>query len=1057
MMPKPPYSRAALPFLLASVTLAVASPGGAAPASPMPAYLRTMQEDAELLDVCFLDAERGWAVGERGAIWGTADGGKHWRLLPSGVNCRLSSVQFLDAENGWAAGGSFHPYTHTSRGVLLRTRDGGRTWAQDKGLTLPALRRLKFITGNVGWAFGEASALFPSGVFATDDGGRTWTPLTGMKGAGWLTGDFVDNRSGAMAGRLGSLAVVRRRGLADSRTPPFALRGLNRLKLAGETSGWLVGDGGLILSTADLGMSWQLPPGDSAKPAGGDFDWRGLDVRGSRVWTAGSPGTKVLASDDGGQTWQAHATGQSLPLNAISFADNLHGWAVGALGTILSTDDGGKTWRRQRAGGTRAAIAGFYSGPEDVPLELFARLSGNDGYLGVVEIVGRRDQDFGQPELITLADRARDALVAVGASSARTAWRFPARQAGVALTAEQLVASWNEANDGEGVERLEAHLVGLVRCWRPEIVLTHAASPRGDDPLGHVMNQIVLGTVEQAADPTCFPEQLAEMGLGVWRVRKVLGSLPNGQLGEVNVASAQLATRLGASLADFVAEPRGLIADGFVASPVNLGARVYVDTLPQHVGERDFFSGITLHPGGDARRNLAEFSTLNADLVRRNAQKHRNVQAIIARGEQGELDSARFLAQLGDLTSGLDGATAGNVVYQLADRYRRMGRWALAAETFAVLTEQYPDHPLAEAALVWLVQYWSSGEVAFRTRLTADRQVQQAGASQVADQISVVQPAVALGGKLSTDKAAPAKGAPGPAHGNVLAFDNTVADDWPEQASRLGKQLEQRSPAVYAEPMVRFPLAAAHRKQGFQRQAERYYLDITHTGGDDAWRACAAGEQWLLGPRDGLPPKNMLRAPTGARPRLDGKFDDPLWQGAERVELRVEPIGVGAKPSADGEDQDWPAAAMIAHDDEFLYVAIECRQAPGGEYPASDAPRPRDPDLSAHDRVDFYFDLDRDWATWYRLTIDHRGWTGESCWGDDTWNPQWFVAARTEDGVWRAEAAIPLAELTAQPPRPNEVWAVGIQRIVPGVGFQSWTAPASPSVAPEGFGYLIFE
>jgi photosystem II stability/assembly factor-like uncharacterized protein len=1055
-MPHPLSNDAAMALTLA-MALAVAWPAAAGPASEN--YLRTMQEDAELLDLFFLDAQRGWAVGERGAIWGTLDGGKHWRLLPSGVTCRLSSVQFLDAENGWAAGGSFHPYTHTSRGVLLRTRDGGRTWAQDKGLMLPALRRLKFFTGQMGWAFGEASALFPSGAFATDDGGRTWTPLTGLDGGGWLAGDFVDNHTGAMSGRSGTLAVVRRRGLAASRTAPFALRGLNRLQLSGETGGWLVGDGGLVLSTADLGTSWQLPPGDSGQATGGDFDWRALDVRGSRVWIAGSPGTKVLTSADGGQTWQAFATGQHPPLNAIAFADDLHGWAVGALGTILATTDGGKTWRRQRAGGTRAALIGFYSGPDAVPFELFARLSGNDGYLGVVELIGRRDQEPGRPDFMTLADRAREALVAVGASSARTAWRFPTRPAGVALTAEQMVESWNQANDGEGVERLEAHLVRQVRCWRPEIVLTHAASPRGDDPLGHVMNQIVIRAVEQAADPTCFPEQLAEMGLGVWRVRKVLGSLPDGQLGELNLASAQLATRLGASLADFVAEPRGLIADGFVASPVNLGARVYVDTLPQHVGERDFFSGITLPPGGDARRNLAEFSMQGADLVRRNAQKHRNMQAIIARSEQHEYDPARFLAQIGDMTSGLDGATAGNVVYQLADRYRRTGRWAMAAEAFTVLAEQYPDHPLSEAALVWLVRYWSSGEVAWRARRVAHDQVRLAAASQVADQISVVQPAVARGGTSSADRAVPVPGAPGPVQGNVLAFDNTVPDDWPEQASRLGKLLERRSPAVYAEPMVRFPLAAAHRKQGFPRQAERYYLDVTHTRADDAWRACAAGEEWLLGPREGLPPKNMLRAPTGARPRLDGQLDDPLWHGAKAVELRVEPISFTGKPALAGEgaDKDWPATAMIAYDNEFLYLAVECRQAPGCQYPAGEGPRPRDPDLTTHDRVEFYLDLDRDWATWYRLTIDHRGWTGESCWSDDTWNPQWFVAAHTEDGVWRAEAAIALAELTGEPPRPHEVWAVGIQRVVPGVGFQSWTAPASTAVAPEGFGYLLFE
>ncbi|GAG36656.1 unnamed protein product, partial [marine sediment metagenome] len=89
--------------------------------------------------------------------------------------------------------------------------------------------------------------------------------------------------------------------------------------------------------------------------------------------------------------------------------------------------------------------------------------------------------------------------------------------------------------------------------------------------------------------------------------------------------------------------------------------------------------------------------------------------------------------------------------------------------------------------------------------------------------------------------------------------------------------------------------------------------------------------------------------------------------------------------------------------------------------------------------------------------IDHRGWPGEGCWGDGTWNPTWFVAAETADGVWTAEAAIPLDQLTGRYPNSRAVWAVGIQRTVPGVGFQSWTTPAATDVRPEGFGYLIFD
>ncbi|HEX5445078.1 MAG TPA: YCF48-related protein [Pirellulales bacterium] len=1004
-----------------------------------------MQEDAELTDVTFADAQRGWAVGDRGAIWNTIDGGQHWRLQPSGVACRLTSVQFLDAENGWAAGGRFHPYTHTSRGVLLRTRDGGRSWAQDKGLMLPGLRQIKFFTGSIGWAFGEASALFPSAVFGTENGARTWGPLAGVSSPGWRAGDFIDGHTGALADHFGKLATVRRHGLQAARTPPTGLRRLNRMKLVSPTRGWLVGDGGLVLTTSDLGASWQLPEGDVAGVASADFDWHALAVRGERVWIAGTPGTKVLTSEDNGRTWQAFATGQHLPIHAISFADNLHGWAVGALGAILSTHDGGRTWQRQRTGGTRAALLAIYSQPKLVPLEALARLSANDGYLAAVEIIHRPDEQPGDSDLQTLCERARAAMIDAGASAAQTAWQFPLPPTDAAPNVERMIEAWDRANDGKGLERLKAHLVRQIRCWRPDLVVTHAASPHGDDPLGHVINQIVLECVEQAADATCYPE-LAEMGLEPWRVRKVLGSLPAGQLGDVNLTTAQLASRLGYSLADHVAGPRGLIADRYQASPVNLGFRRYVDKLPQRAGEHDFFSGIVLHPGGEARRMLAEFSSQGVDVMRRIAQKHRNMQAVITRSEQSDFDASRFLAQVGDLTSGLDDATAGNVVYQLAESFRHAGRWPLAAETFGVLADRYPDHPLTEAALVWLVHYWSSGEAAWRVARDSRVKGQRTAAAQLAGQMSLFPATGTLGQVLPAN--GQAEGGRPVGHGHVFTLDNTLEHNWPERASALGKVLEQRSPATFAEPTVRFPLAAAHRKQGLPRQAERYYLETARSRGKDAWWACAAGERWLNDPQD-LPPKAILRAASGPKPRLDGALTDDLWKRAHRVALHAQAAG-----DAEGE---LAASALIGYDSEFLYLAAECQKAPSEKYAHADGPRPRDADLSAQDRVDFYVDLDRDWSTYFRLSIDHRGWTADACWDDASWNPTWFVAAGDHDDTWTIEAAIPLDELTGEPPRPKYVWAIGIQRALPGGGLQSWTTPAAAFVMPEGFGYLIFE
>ena len=100
--------------------------------------------------------------------------------------------------------------------------------------------------------------------------------------------------------------------------------------------------------TGDLGITWQSTPGELPPGVLDNFDFAALAVRGPKCWVAGSPGTRVLHTDDAGKNWTAFPTGQNVPLHAITFVDDLHGWAVGALGTILATDDGGRTWRRQR-------------------------------------------------------------------------------------------------------------------------------------------------------------------------------------------------------------------------------------------------------------------------------------------------------------------------------------------------------------------------------------------------------------------------------------------------------------------------------------------------------------------------------------------------------------------------------------------------------------------------------------------------------------------------------------------------------------------------------------
>ena len=848
--------------------------------------------------------------------------------------------------------------------------------------------------------------MYPSGVFATDDGGRHWRPLPGSAGAGWLAADFLDLHSGALAGRSGSLAVVSQGQIEAIRSDQFGLRSLVEMRLVPPKYGWLVGDGGTVCLTGDLGSTWRAPPGALPETAR-QFDFAALAVRGPKCWVAGEPGTRVFHTADAGHTWNVFATGSAVPLRAIWFVDDQHGWAAGELGTILATADGGRTWQRQRAGGDRAALLALLAEPDQTPLELIARLAGDEGYLTVVDVLGRRDVEIPARDDVPLADRLHEAVVGVGGCAAGVAWRFPLRQAGLRLSARQIVGAWDRVNDGRGMEELQAYLVRQIRLWRPDVIVTHDAPRAGrssdqcnDDALISLVHQAVLRAVGQAADGNAFAAQIAGAGLEPWAVKKVYGTMASEARGTNDLATAQFVPRLGRSLAEVAAEPRGLLHDRFTLSPPTLGFRLLFSTAAEEQDGRDLLSGIAIAPGGPARRALPPVAGEGIDLRQRMAQKRRHVEEILNRAERTIGSGEQLLAQIDDLTRDLDDQSRGQILYQLGDRYYRTGHWASAAETFQVLSERYPQHALTPQALLWLVQYYASGEAAWRVERGDGKK----------------------------------------------RF---------EQAAALGQQIERTRPELFAEPALCFPLAAAYRGLGQARQAERFYQAQSYGGDRGAWSACAQSELHLVNPsaKTSQAKPMLVCVKTQTKPRLDGVLDDPVWQEAKPAALQ----------SAQHDDGDWPAAVMLAYDAEFLYIAAHCRQTPAAGEPAAEigdgsrlAKRPRDADLSAHDRIEVLIDVDRDFTTYYRLAIDDRGWTNDSCWGDSTWDPNWFVAVKREQGVWTVEAAIPLAELVGRPPPPGSTWAVGIQRVAPGVGFQSWTTPAAISVLPDGFGYLVF-
>ena len=291
----------------------------AKPAPEMPRTVWTPQrsgiDEGLLLGVDFLDATRGWVVGENGTILATADGGETWDRQSSGSAAELNAVAFADPSHGWTAGND-----QSGAGTVLSTVDGGGTWsAQVTGASF--LCDLAFPDHIHGWVVGGNGT-----ILATADSGKTWNAQRSKSTESLLGVTFVDAAHGWAVG-------------VDNETQT-----------------------GIVVATTNGGETW------NTKRVRGDGPLRAVAFAdAAHGWAVGEGGT-ILATADEGKTWKAQSSGapggsESGPtLHAVAFPDAAHGWAVGydgvrECGVILTTVDGGATWLRTTGRGGLFALA----------------------------------------------------------------------------------------------------------------------------------------------------------------------------------------------------------------------------------------------------------------------------------------------------------------------------------------------------------------------------------------------------------------------------------------------------------------------------------------------------------------------------------------------------------------------------------------------------------------------------------------------------------------------------------------------------------------------------
>lgn len=201
----------------------------------------------------FVDVKIGFAVGD--GIMRTTDGGLTWHDQDCGTSAGLTGVSFIDANTGIAVG---------MRGTILRTTDGGDHWNLQREVNWDA-----FLKGGrppdwyVAVSMADANSITIVGYFGkilhSSNGGVDWvTQSDGPFDEVFQGVCFTDCNNGTVVGQAGTILHTTNGG-ADWRKIKNPVWGpLNKVSFYDANNGLIVGREGTILRTMDGGATWTV-------------------------------------------------------------------------------------------------------------------------------------------------------------------------------------------------------------------------------------------------------------------------------------------------------------------------------------------------------------------------------------------------------------------------------------------------------------------------------------------------------------------------------------------------------------------------------------------------------------------------------------------------------------------------------------------------------------------------------------------------------------------------------------------------------------------------------
>src|SRR5262249_25502556 len=189
--------------------------------------------------------------------------------------------------------------------------------------------------------------------------------------------------------------------------------------------------------------------------------------------------------------------------------------------------------------------------------------------------------------------------------------------------------------------------------------------------------------------------------------------------------------------------------------------------------------------------------------------------------------------------------------------------WTLARETYLLMVDRYPAHPLSAEAYRWLIRQNTSGEARRRQELGQFVMLTETGFP------SPSLPKTEDGKKDKTDLLKEKQ----MFHEGTLTLlrDKAESRQWFKGSLELGKRLAAYGPLYAGDPATQLCLQSARQRLGELETAQDWYTKFKTHQTDGPWHDAAVSELWVTR-RSGSPPRPFATCrQTAAKPFLDGK------------------------------------------------------------------------------------------------------------------------------------------------------------------------------------------